>query len=57
MNIGTLSNYYGRVAVEQNGGKYYWTLDNWDSPAKEEIPEYLYKALVKFELERTKEIN
>lgn len=49
--IGSIGNYYGCLEVKQDGDKYYWSAEDWDGHDWEEIPEYLYRALVKFEEE------
>ena len=55
MQIGTISNYDGHLEVYESGGKYYWYMDDYDiAEDHEEIPKYLYDALVKFETERDK---
>ena len=42
-------NYYGSLNIREDGGKYEMSMENWDG-FKEwtEIPEYLYKALLKY---------
>lgn len=57
MKIGTLENYYGDISVKEEYGEYFWTLEDWDGVVKEKIPEYLYRALIKFELERQEKYN
>lgn len=55
MQIGSISNYDGHLEVYESGGKYYWYMDDYDiAEDHEEIPKYLYDALVKFETERDK---
>ncbi|MNY45134.1 hypothetical protein D3C86_1802170 [compost metagenome] len=54
MWIGTLENYYGSIEVCKKNGKYSWILGDYSGKNEEEIPEYLYDALVKFEQERVK---
>lgn len=51
-DIGTIGNHYGCLTVKTDGEKFFWGIDNWDGTHWEEIPQYLYDALVKFELER-----
>lgn len=51
MNIGTINNYYGGLEVKVENGKYYWGIDNYEPTVYQEIPKYLYDALVKFEKE------
>jgi hypothetical protein len=55
MNIGTICNYYGGVDVQEEGGTYFWGIDDWDDTRYQEIPKYLYDALVKYETEREHE--
>lgn len=50
--VGEIGNYYGGLAVRKNGNKFEWGIENWDGTNWEEIPEYLYQALIKFEDER-----
>ena len=49
--IGDIGNYYGCLEIVKFDGKFYWTIENWDGCRYEEIPEYLYDALIKFESE------
>ena len=55
MNIGNICNYYGGVDVQEEDGKYFWGIDDWDDTRYEEIPKYLYDALVKYQTERKHE--
>ena len=48
-DIGDISNYYGNLSIKEEEGKYYWSIENWDGNYWQEIPEYLYLALNKFE--------
>lgn len=52
MIIGDIGNYYGCLEVTTMGKQYFWCIENWDGKSWEEIPEYLYDALVKYETER-----
>lgn len=54
MDIGTIGNHYGCLEVKEENGKFYWCIENWDGSHWEEIPKYLYDAMVKFETERVK---
>lgn len=52
--IGTVGIYYSSfLEVEERDGKYYWNIQSWKGSYWEEIPEYLYRALNRFEDERT----
>lgn len=53
-DIGTIGNHYGCLTVKTDGEKFFWGIGNWDGTHWEEIPQYLYDALVKFELECNK---
>lgn len=46
--IGDIGNYYGGLWIKQEDGKYFWAIENWDGMHWEEIPQYLYEALIKF---------
>lgn len=47
--IGSIYNYYGFLGVREDDGKFYWGIDDHDGDWHwEEIPEYLYKNLIKF---------
>lgn len=54
IEIGDIGNYYGGLTVRQDGGKCYWSIEDWDGHRWEEIPPYLYESLIKFEQERAK---
>ena len=43
-----IGNYYGGLEVKEEDGKYLWGIENWDGTDFEEIPKYLYDALIKF---------
>lgn len=50
--IGTISNYCGGLKVQELEGRYFWWLEDWDGTEDmEEIPKYLYDALIKLEKE------
>jgi hypothetical protein len=53
-DIGTIGNYYGDLSVKEESGRYFWSIENYDGHHWEEIPEYLYHSLVKYEDERGK---
>lgn len=48
-SIGEVGNYYGSLYVKEEDGKFYWSVENWDGHHWDEIPEYLYRALLQFE--------
>lgn len=52
--IGEIGNYYGGLSVKREDGKYYWSIEDWHSVGWEEIPPYLYGALIDFEVDRRK---
>lgn len=49
--IGEIGNYYGCLNAKEEGGRFYWSIENYDGHHWQEIPKYLYDALVKFETE------
>lgn len=51
-SIGTIGNYYGGLSVKEDGGKYFWSIENYTGYNWEEIPKYLYDALLKFQAEQ-----
>jgi len=53
--IGTIGNYYGDLRIYAKGPKFYWYIENYDDDNPEEIPEYLYETLVRYENERHKQ--
>lgn len=46
--IGNIVNYYGGLTVKKIKSKYKWSIEDWDGKRWEEIPKYLYDALIKF---------
>ena len=55
--IGEITNYYGGLHVQEKNGKYYWAIEGCyglDDSNYDEIPKYLYDALIKYETEREK---
>ena len=53
--IGEICNYYGRLTVRSEDGKYFWGIEDWDGSFDwEEIPKVLYDELMKFENDRMK---
>lgn len=56
-SVGDIGNYYGGLWVAEHEGRYWWMIENYDAfPGDfkfyDEIPKYLYDALVKYEEER-----
>lgn len=47
--IGAIGNYYGRLSVKSENGKFYWSIKNWDGHGWEEITKTLYDELIRFE--------
>ena len=45
--IGEIGNYYGGLAVMQEGDKFFWSIENYDGEEWREIPKYLFDALNK----------
>jgi hypothetical protein len=43
-----IGNYYGGLEVKEEDGKYLWGIGNYDGTEFEEIPKYLYDALIKY---------
>ena len=50
--IGAIYNHYGGLEVQQQDGRFYWAIMDWCKETWEEIPEYLFIALNRFEDER-----
>ena len=50
--VGGIGNYYGDLTVSSNNGVYQWSIEDWNGCHWEDIPKYLYDALIKFEGER-----
>lgn len=46
--IGDIGNYYGGLWVKQQGEKFYWAVENYSGFDWEEIPQYLYDTLNRF---------
>jgi len=44
--IGTIGNFYGGLNVKAEGGKFFWSIENYDGNHWEEISEHLYRALI-----------
>lgn len=47
--IGRIGNYYGRLAVKEENGKYFWSIEDWDGHHWDEIPKLFYDELVKYD--------
>jgi hypothetical protein len=47
--VGEIGNTVGKLHVKKLNGKCYWSIGDWDGHEWEEIPQYLYDALIKFE--------
>lgn len=45
-NLG-IGNYYGGIVAKEEGGKFYWGIEDHDGITFEEIPESLYRELAK----------
>ena len=52
MDIGEIGNYYGCLQVKEEGGEYFWAIENWDGHYWEKIPKALYDELLRFEESR-----
>lgn len=50
-NIGMIGNYYGGLHIVERDGKYTWYITDYDYDDIQEIPKYLYDALLKFQQE------
>lgn len=46
--IGCICNYYGGLTVKNEDGRFFWAIEDWDGEDWDEIPKYLYEALVKY---------
>jgi hypothetical protein len=49
IEVGSIGNYYGGLAVKQEDGKYFWSIENWDGYNWEEISEKLFTLLLEEE--------
>ena len=47
--IGIICNHYGGLQVQQQDGRFFWAIMDWCGETWEEIPEYLFLALNRFE--------
>lgn len=50
--IGTIDNYYGGLHVKREKNLFYWAIENYNGYRWEEIPEYLFQALFRFDATR-----
>ena len=48
IRIGRIGNYYGGLCVKEEGGKFFWSVENYDGQNWEEIPKSLYDELIGF---------
>lgn len=48
-SIGSAQNYYGGVNVKEDGGEFFWAVENHDGNKWEAIPKSLYDELVRFD--------
>mgnify|MGYP003640463044 CR=1 FL=1 len=48
-HVGEIGNYYGGLEVDEVGGKYYWSIENWDGHNWQEIPKSLFDELNNFQ--------
>ena len=51
MIIGEIENYYGGLDIKEEDGKYYWGIEDHFDTEYQEIPKYLYDAMIKFKSE------
>ena len=47
-SVGCIGNYYGDLSVKKKDGSYYWSIENYNGHNWEQIPEYLFEALKRF---------
>ena len=50
--IGEIGNCYGDLKVAQQDSRFFWAIENWNGHEWEEIPEYLFVALNRFQDEK-----
>lgn len=51
VRVGSICHEYGCLLVKEDNNKYYWSIESCTFDKWEEIPESLYKELVKFNKE------
>jgi len=47
-DVGEIGNYYGSLTIKVESSIPYWSIENWDGHHWQQIPDYLYFALVRF---------
>ena len=47
--VGGICNYYGGLNIGECEGRFYWSIEDWNDDYWEEIPESLYRELIKLE--------
>lgn len=47
--VGACSNYYGSLAVKEEDGKFFWSIENYNGFRWHEISEKLFKLLIEEE--------
>lgn len=57
MPIGDVTNYYGGLSVKKEWHKFFWSIEDYDGNHWEEIPDFLYDALIKYEEGRSRGKN
>jgi hypothetical protein len=48
-SIGGIGNYYGGLSVKTEGGKHFWSIENYDGDSWDKIPTGLFDALNAFQ--------
>lgn len=48
-SIGTIGNYFGKLIVKEEYGKYWWGIEGCTDVNWQEIPKSLYDALIRFD--------
>jgi hypothetical protein len=49
IDIGGIGNYYGGLSIKEEGGCFYWAIENYDGHEWEKIPKLLYDELLAFQ--------
>lgn len=49
VEVGEIYGYYGGLLLTVEGEKHYWGIRDWDGIDWQEIPEYLFQAIMQFE--------
>ena len=47
IRIGDIGNHYGGLEVKEEGGKYFWGIENYDGTYWEEISKFTYTVLLR----------